>query len=138
MDKGIKIVLLQAVSAAVITIFIKTASAYTSIPVLMVWMSLPSLFIFPLLVKDTRKRLSRFVGQNPISVFGFALSSLFAMYGYVFAVKHGSVSIATAIYHAMIIVAVVAGITVLGEKEDVAKKIIGTLVTIAGILLLTL
>lgn len=138
MDKGIKIALLNAVGAAIITVLIKAASSYASIPVLMVWMSLPSLFIFPLLIKDTRKRLSQFVGQNPMAVFGFTGSSLFAMYGYVFAIKHGSVSIATAVYHAMIIVAVVAGITLLGEKEDVVKKILGTLVTIAGILLLTI
>lgn len=138
LDKGIKIALLQAVSAAVITILIKTASSYTSIPVLMTLMSFPSLFIFPFLIKNTGKRLRRFVGQNPIAVYGFTASSFFAMYGYVFAVKHGSASIATAVYHAMIIVAVVAGIVLLGEKEDVGKKILGTLVTIAGIFLLTL
>lgn len=137
LDKGIRIATLSTIVAAIIAILIKSASVYASVPVLMVWMSLPSLFIFPLVIKDSKKRLYRFVKQNVLATVGFTGSSFFAMYGYVFAVKHGSVSIATSIYHAMIIVAVIAGIVVLGEKEDVAKKIIGALVTIAGILLLT-
>lgn len=138
LDKGIRIATLNTIVAAIIVILIKSASTYASVPVLMVWMSLPSLFIFPLIMKDSKKRLSRFVKQNVLATVGFTGSSFIAMYGYVFAIKHGSVSIATAIYHAMIIVAVIAGIVLLGEKEDVAKKIIGTLVTIAGVLLLTL
>lgn len=67
----------------------------------------------------------------------FNIFNFFSMYGYLIALKYGSATIATGLYHGMTIFAVLAGIIFLREREDIWKKVIGSLITIAGVIILT-
>lgn len=135
-DKGVKIAVLTSVLAAIIVVLIKALSSNVSLPIIMVCMSLPSLFIIPLFTKKAKQRMKSFV-QNRFSFkLLFNIFNLFAMYGYILAIKYGSVSIVTAIYQGMIIFAVLAGIIFLKEREDIGKKIAGAVVTVLGVFLL--
>lgn len=135
-DKGIKISLLTSLIAAVVVVLIKAVSNDISLPVMITWMSLPSVFIIPLLMKDPKTRIKGFI-QNKLHLkLLFNIFNFFAFYGYTLAIKYGSVSIVTAIYHGMIVFAVLAGIIFLQEKEDIAKKIVGSIITVLGVFLL--
>lgn len=135
-DKGIQITTITAIIAAVVVVLIKAVSDDVSLPVLMVWMSLPSVFIIPLFMKEPKKRLKAFTKNKFGGKLLFNIFNFFAMYGYVLAISYGSVSIVTALYHGMIIFAVLAGIIFLHEREDAGRKIFGSLITIAGMILL--
>jgi len=135
-DKGIKIAILASIIAAVIVVLIKLVSNDVSLPVMMVWMSLPSVIIIPLFMKDSKKRLKEFVQHKFHLKLLFNVFNFIAMYGYIVAIKLGSVSIVTAIYHGMIIFAVISGIIFLREREDITRKIVGSIVTILGVYLL--
>lgn len=137
LDKGIKITTLAAIIAAIVVVLIKAVSDDVSLPVLMVWMSFPSVFIIPLFMKNPTKRLKTFT-QNKFSLkILFNIFNFIAMYGYVLAISYGSVSIVTAIYHGMIVFSVLAGIIFLNEREDIGRKIIGSIITAGGIILLS-
>ncbi|MBI2335050.1 EamA family transporter [Candidatus Daviesbacteria bacterium] len=135
-DKGIKISLLMSLIAAVVVVLIKAVSSDVSLPVIITWMSLPSVFIIPLFMKTPQSRIKGFVSNKWGLKVLFNIFNFFAFYGYTLAIKHGSVSIVTAIYHGMTIFAVIAGIIFLREREDIAKKIIGAIVTFLGVFLL--
>lgn len=61
------------------------------------------------------------------------MANTLAMY----ALRIGDVSKVTAIYQAMMIVSILAGIVLLGERQDAKKKIVGALITILGVIILT-
>lgn len=135
-DKGIKISIITSLIAAIVVVLIKAVSSDVSLPVLIVWMSLPSIFIIPLFMKNQKTRIKTFI-QNKLHLkILFNIFNFFAFYGYTLAIKYGSVSLVTAIYHGMIVFAVLAGIFFLKEREDMTKKIVGSIITVLGIFLL--
>lgn len=136
-DKGVKISLITSLLAAVIVVLIKAVSSEASLPVIIVCMSFPSIFIIPFLMKNPKSRIKAFIQNKfPLKIL-FNVFNFLAFYGYILAIKYGSVSIVTAIYHGMIVFAVLAGIIFLKEREDTAKKIVGAIVTALGVFLLT-
>lgn len=135
-DKGIKISLLMSLIAAVVVVLIKAVSNDVSLPVMITWMSLPSVFIIPLFMKDRKQRIKGFLQHKVQLKVLFNIFNFFAFYGYTLAIKYGSVSIVTAIYQGMIVFAVLAGIIFLREREDIAKKIIGAILTALGVIIL--
>lgn len=136
-DKGVKIALITAIIAAFVVILMKATAAYVSLPVMMVFQSLPSVFLIPLFMKTPSQSFLKFSKSNFNSMVLFNIFNFIAMYGYIFALKHGSASIVTALYHGMSVFAVLAGIIFLKEREDRVKKIIGAVITIVGVVLLT-
>lgn len=135
-DKGIKFSILTSIIAAIAVVLIKAVSSDVSLPVMIAWMSLPSVFIIPLFMKNSKQRIKGFM-QNKLHLkILFNVFNFFAFYGYTLAIKYGSVSIVTAMYHGMIVFAVLAGIIFLHEQEDTAKKIVGSIITAVGVLLL--
>jgi drug/metabolite transporter (DMT)-like permease len=136
-DKGIKLAFMSSISAAVVNILMKASSDYASPPVLAAAMSLPSVLLFPIFMKNPKKRIVSSLKINlPIKILtGFVNVS--SMYLLIKALSLGPAGIVAGLYQSMMITSVVAGIFVLGEKEDIGKKIIGTLITIVGVILLT-
>ena len=135
-DKGIKISILTSLIAAVVVVLIKAVSSDVSLPVMIVWMSLPSVFIIPLFTQARKQRIKGFLQSKVQLKVLFNIFNFLAFYGYTLAIKYGSVSIVTAIYQGMIVFAVVAGIIFLREREDIAKKIIGAILTALGVIIL--
>lgn len=136
-DKGILYANLAAFFIAVDIIFISLSLPYASNSVINAAMSLPGMILFPLFMKHPIKRISSSLKVNlkaKTIAIGFNCLSVFL---FAFAIRLGDTSKVTAIYQSMMVFSVLAGIIFLKEREDAAKKIIGTGVTLVGILLLT-
>ncbi|MGH7245299.1 MAG: EamA family transporter, partial [Candidatus Levyibacteriota bacterium] len=64
--------------------------------------------------------------------------NVLSIYLLTLALKVGPISIVSAIYQGMMVFGVLAGIFILGEKEDIKKKLIGTAIAMAGVILLSI
>lgn len=135
-DKGSIYANIAAVIIALNVVLLKEAVPYASPPVLMIAMSLPSVFLFPLLMKNSISRLTKFskdrFGLKVLSVVIQFLSAYFL----VIALQKGEVSIVNSIYQGMMIFAVLAGIILLKERTNIFKKISGSIIALLGVLLL--
>jgi len=136
-DRGIRYAYLAAFIIALVNVFLKLSSAFADIPVTMVFMSLPSVLLFPLVLKTAKKRIVSSVKTNfPLKLLTGLINAL-SMYLLAWAIKLGPISLVTAVYQSMMLTSVLAGIFVLREKEDVGKKIVGSIISLIGVLLLT-
>lgn len=137
-DKGVKIATLFSVETAIFAVLIKYLSKEVSIPLIILISTFPAVFVFYFLMRNRKITVKNFVKNK------FGLKTIFiffnfiAFYGYVLAIKHGTVTIVTAIYQSMIIVSVIAGIIFLKEREDIIRKIAGSIVVVLGVILLTI
>lgn len=138
MDKGVQFAYLSALVVAILSVVAKMGSSQVSASILLIFMSIMSVVVFPLFMKDSKKRISAVMKKSPVPILLASGSNIAAMYLYVYALKIGEVSKVTGIYQGMMIVSVILGIVLLGERQDVVKKLIGAIITIAGILLLGL
>jgi drug/metabolite transporter (DMT)-like permease len=137
-DKGLKFAYLSAFAIALVNISLKLVAPYAGTSVVMVFMTLPSVILFPLLMKNGRRRIaSSLHSKLPLKLLT-GLVTANSTYLLAKAIDLGTVSIVTALYQSMMITSVVAGIVLLKEKENIAKKIIGSLISLVGVSLLTL
>lgn len=136
-DKGVIYANLAAFMIAILTVLIKQATPFASPPIIMIFFSLPSVILFPIFMKNLKKRLVINNFTMLIPKVGAVIINVIAMYLLIIALKLGDVSKVNAIYQSMLVVGVLSGIIILKEKQDIARKIIGTIVTLAGIILLT-
>ena len=136
-DRGTVYANIAAFMIALDVIFIKLSLPYASNSVINAAMSLPGVILFPMFMKNPINRISSplkhnfglktlAVCINAISVFFFAI-----------ALRLGETGKVSAIYQGMLIFSVLAGIIFLKERENIGRKLIGTAVTIIGVLLLT-
>ncbi|OGK29243.1 hypothetical protein A3D06_00405 [Candidatus Roizmanbacteria bacterium RIFCSPHIGHO2_02_FULL_40_9] len=137
MDKGVQLSYISAFVVAILSIIMKLGSSLVSTSILLAFMSVVSVIVLPFGMKNSKKRIITAFKKNPVSILLASGSNIAAMYLYVYALRIGEVSKVTAIYQGMMIVSIVAGVTLLKERQDVKKKIIGAIVTIAGVMLLT-
>lgn len=136
-DKGAFYANIAAFVVAINLVIMKLLTPLSSVSVLMVLCSLPSVILFPYFMKNPKMRiLVEFRRNLPIKIVANFIHVLSA-YFLVLALKIGEVSKVTAIYQGMMIVAVLAGIIFLKESEDIFKKLLGATVTIVGVILLT-
>lgn len=138
MDKGIQLSYLSAIVVAVLSVVMKAGSSEVSTSVLLICMSITSVIVLPILMKNPKRRIITVFKKNPASILLASASNIAAMYLYVYALRIGEVSKVTGIYQGMMIVSVIGGIMLLNERQDAKKKIIGAIITLGGILLLTL
>lgn len=137
LDKGIVYAYSSAFIAAVLSVAMKSASPVMSTSLILIGMSFAAVIIFPIVMKDAQKRIKAMLKKNlAIKVLASAANTM-AMYLYVYALRIGDVSKVTAIYQAMMIVSIVAGIMFLGERQDAKKKLVGAAITIVGVVMLT-
>lgn len=136
-DKGIKIATLFSFEVAIFVVLLKELTKDISLPLIILFTLIPSSLIFFLKIRNKKQTINSFVKNKFKLKTIFAIVNFIGFYGYIIAIKHGPVSIVTAIYQSMIIFAVLGGIIFLKEHEDIAKKIAGSAITVLGILLLT-
>ncbi|MDE2025361.1 MAG: EamA family transporter [Patescibacteria group bacterium] len=136
-DRGQKYAYLAAFLIALNAVQMKMNQPFATPAVLIVFLTAPTTFVYPLLVKDRKKRFGRFFKHKLSAKFFGGVSSVAAIYFFTLALRTGPVSIVNAIYQGTMILSVLAGIFLLGEKEDTKRKIIGSIVTMIGVLLLS-
>lgn len=132
-DKSIKFAHFSALAAAGTAISLKYASPFMSGSFQLIGLSFLSIIFYPFFIKQGIKDI--FKRRLLIKLLACVFNAI-AIYLYAYALKIGEVGKVTAIYQGMMIVSVVLGIVVLKEREDVTKKILGTIIVLFAILLL--
>lgn len=136
-DKGSVYANLAAFFTAINTLFLKAAVPFASTSIIMVAMCIPAALFFPFFMKGAKQRIKREFTQHFFVKIGAILLNITSSYLLLFALQTGSASQANAVYQGMMILSVLAGIVLLKERKDIAKKLIGTAAAILGLILLT-
>lgn len=113
----------------------RMAIPFASVSMIMIAMSLPSVLLFPFFMKNPIKRLIKQTNL-PLKILA-VLANVISSILFLIALKSGEVSKVNAIYQSMMILSVLAGIIILKERKDIFKKLLGSAVTIIGVVLLT-
>ena len=136
-DKGAIYANLAAFVIAINVILLKMATPIASGSVILFAYSLPAVFLFPLLMKDPKRRFVESSKNNvPVKLLATA-GSIVAGYLLVAALAVGDASRVNAIYQGMMVTGVLVGIIILKERKDIVKKLIGTALALAGVILVT-
>ena len=135
-DKGLKFALLSSLVVPILSVLLKQTSEFASIPVQMVFMGMPSVIIFPLIIKNWKPRIIQTYKKSFREIFIATVFNCSAMVFLVMAFKAGSVGKVAAVYQSMTLISVLVGIFWLGEKQDIWRKVAGSIVTLVGVYLL--
>src|SRR3989344_5665665 len=128
LDKGIKFSLISSVFVAVNSILQKIATPVFEIPIIVLAMGLPTVFGFPILMKDGKSRIkmigSKMWKKVTIAVLFNAITMIFLL----LAIKTGEVSKVTALFQSTAVLQVFSGIVFLKEKSNALRKVVGIFV----------
>lgn len=137
-DKGMKYSYLSAILISISNNLFKGASTIASAPVIVAAMAIPTVIVYPFILKNSKQRIKTFFQIKLLNKTIAALTNVGALFFLLWAISLGPVSIVNAIYQGTMIFAILAGIIFLKEREDVAKKLIGTVIALVGVMLLSL
>ena len=136
-DKGAIYANLAAFAIAINTIMFKQAIPYASNSVILVAFCLPSVVFFPILMKNAKTRIFNEAKKHlPLKLAAIS-GNIVTTYLFILALHTGEVSRVNAIYQGMLIISVLAGIIILKERQDILRKLLGSIVTVVGVILLT-
>jgi len=137
-DKGATYANLSAFMIALNTVLTKMALPYGSNSIVNAAISgIPALF-FPLTMKDATIRMKK-VFQKNLSLKLLAVGvNIISIYLFTAALRIGDPGKVNAIYQGMLVTSILAGIIFLKERNDIRKKLIGALITIIGVVILSL
>lgn len=135
-DKGLRISFLFAFFSACLGISIKAALNYASSPVVLAIMAIFPLFMLPVFMKQGGSRIKRGYDKKVVHKVATVIFDLFALIAYMTAIGYGQIGKVAALYQSMMVLSVLAGIFILKERKNIAKKLLGTTIVIIGILLL--
>lgn len=137
MDKGAVSANISAVFIALNTVLLAFALPFASNAVLLAVGSLPSIFLYPIFMKNTPARIKKLTYTN-LSLKSLAgCVSVVQLLIFIAALHVGDASKVNAVYQGMLIFSVLSGILILHETKDIRKKLIGTFITVIGVLVLS-
>lgn len=137
-DTGVKYAYLSVIIVSLMAIVMKLLAPLVSTSLLLVAMSGVAFLLLPFIIKNPRNRLKHIFGSNiKLKLFAAVMNTI-SMYLYTQALITGPVGQVLAIYQAMMIVSVIGGIFILNERQDARKKILGTIITLAGVAVLSI
>lgn len=87
-------------------------------------------------MKNAKQRIVKEAKKNFILKLTGIFCNIVSSYLFIWALHSGEISKVNAVYQSMMIFSVLAGILILKEKQDIFKKLLGTMVTIIGVMLL--
>jgi drug/metabolite transporter (DMT)-like permease len=136
-DKGAVYANLAAFLIALDVIFIRLSLPYASNSVINAAMSLPGMILFPIFMKNPAKMISIGLKKNlKIKTLAILINCV-SVFLFAIAIRLADTGKVQAVYQGMMVFSVLAGIIFLKERENIGRKLIGTAVTLVGILLLT-
>jgi len=137
MDKGALYANISAFTIAVNIILTKLALPFASNSVINIFITLPSVLIFPFLMKQPKERIINIVHHNFLLKLVAVGLNILGLGLFIAALRIGDASKVNAVYQGMMIFSVLAGIVFLHERENIARKLIGATVTVIGVVLLS-
>lgn len=136
-DKGATFANLSAFMIALNIILTKMALPYGSNSVINASIALIPALFFPFVMKNPTQRIKK-IFKHKLSIKLLAIVfNVISVYLATAALRFGDAGKVIAVYQGMLITSILAGIIFLNEREDIGKKIIGTVITIIGVILLS-
>jgi drug/metabolite transporter (DMT)-like permease len=136
-DRGVQFSFLSSITTSFLSLVMKKASELASTPLITISMGLPTIFLYPFVMKSWKVRITSLWKKNKFPICIATLFNALAMYFLIWALRIGDVSRVTAVYQTGMLFGVFVGIVSLKEREDIIKKILGVVITILGISLFT-
>lgn len=134
-DKGIKIALLFSFSSALLSTVMKGASALVSTELVIISQGILPLLILPFLMKNSLARIWQSVSSKFPQIALAGSYNIASSYLLVEALRVSDASKAVGVYQAMTLFSVFYGIFILNERDKIARKIIGSIIVIIGVIL---
>ena len=135
-DRGVVVTLISSLVLTVLSLIQKKTALIASPPLAMIAMSLPSVILLPLLIKNAKKRLISINKKSFIQNFAGTLFNVISMYCLIAALRFESTSKVNTIFQSMMVVSLFFGIVFFHERKQMWQKIVGTAVTICGLFFL--
>lgn len=132
-DKGVQFALLSAFLFSVTTVMIKATISSIPPAAQVAGLALPSIIVFPILSKNFGSKIRQFTRDRIALKFFAALGNVAVLFLTVYAFAIGPAAKISAIYQGSLVLSVFAGIILLGEREDLGRKLLGSLLVIVGI-----
>jgi drug/metabolite transporter (DMT)-like permease len=137
-DKGANYANLSAFMIALNTVLTKMALPYGSNSLINIAITLLPALFFPIMMKNRLPRMKKvFKGKLRIKLLAVGVN-LISVYAFIAALRLGDSGKVNAIYQGMLVTSIIAGILFLNERNDLRKKIIGTIITIIGVIILSI
>jgi drug/metabolite transporter (DMT)-like permease len=136
-DKGSLYANLSAFFIAFNVVLLKIATPHASTAVIVAFESLPAVILYPLFMKNAKKRFATLTKTRLSLKLAAAGISVLQIYIFAYALNFGDASKINAVYQGMLVISVLAGIIFLGERKDIGKKLIGGAITVIGVLALS-
>lgn len=133
---GLKYALSFSLISGISTVVLKAATTYASTSVSMVFFSLPSAILLPVLMRSGRDRILKFTKTQIKSVSIAALANTFSAALIVRALTIAPASQINSVFLGLTSLTILVGIFALKEKELVVLKLTGAALTTLGIILL--
>ncbi|AKM79581.1 MAG: hypothetical protein UX85_C0001G0260 [Candidatus Beckwithbacteria bacterium GW2011_GWB1_47_15] len=134
--KGLKLALAFSIVSAVMWALMKGGAEFVSTPVLIMFLSWPSVVFLPLVMKNPAGRIVALWRQKVKNLLLSVGSDAVTLYLMAQALRQGPVSKVLSVSQGMLVLAILAGILFLGEKERAWQKLLGGLITVGGVWLL--
>lgn len=136
LDRGIVVTLISSLVLTVLSLIQKKTALIASPPLVMIAMSLPSVILLPLLIKNARKRLFSLKKKSFMQNLMGTLFNVISMYCLIAALRFESTSKVNTIFQSMMVVSLFFGIVFFHERKQMWQKIVGTVVTLCGLFFL--
>lgn len=136
-DKGALYANLSAFMIAINIIIMDLLLPYGSDTLINVVRGLPSVLLFPLLMKNPKIRLAKVFHTKKIPRLTAIILASVSVLLFTTALRVGDASKVNAIYQGMLIFSVLAGIIFFKEREHILRTIAGAIITIIGVVLLS-
>lgn len=136
LDRGIVVTLISSLVLTVLSLIQKKTALIASPPLVMIAMSLPSVILLPLLIKNARKRLFSLKKKSFLQNLMGTLFNVISMYCLIAALRFESTSKVNTIFQSMMVVSLFFGIVFFHERKQMWQKIVGTVVTLCGLFFL--
>jgi len=133
-DKGVQFALLSAFLFSVTTIMIKATIGSIPPAAQVAGLAFPSIFIFPMLTKSFGSKLKQFTRDRIWLKFFAALGNVAVLFLTVYAFAIGPAAKISAIFQGSLVISVFGGIILLGERDDMHRKLFGAALVISGII----
>lgn len=136
LDRGIVVTLISSLVLTVLSLIQKKTALIASPPLVMIAMSLPSVILLPLFIKNARKRLFSLKKKSFLQNLMGTFFNVISMYCLIAALRFESTSKVNTIFQSMMVVSLFFGIVFFRERKQMWQKIVGTAVTLCGLFFL--
>jgi len=119
------------------TVITKMTFTYGSNSIINASIAFIPALLFPVTMRNAKPRLKQ-IFQNNLSLKFIAVGvNIISVYLFTTALRFGEPGKVNAVYQGMLVFSVLLGVIFLHERKDIGKKLIGSAITIIGVIILS-